>query len=108
MNNPLRPVLDRIALGFTLPQKLGLTALVVLYVVSPIDLIPDVLVGLGWCDDAFIFNLLRKVWLSPTLPPKSGGGRGSSGALKNQVAAAFARARKDFVKGFADGQKGRS
>lgn len=108
MRNPLRPVLDRIALGFTLPQKLGLTALVVLYVISPIDLIPDVLIGLGWCDDAFIINLLRKVWMSPTLRSKGCGGNGSSSALKNQVAAAFTRARMEFAKGFADGQKGRS
>lgn len=59
--------------GFTMPQKLLITAGVVLYVLSPLDVIPDLFLGLGWLDDAFVLNLLRKVWMSPTLPRPDGG-----------------------------------
>ncbi|MCH8554696.1 MAG: DUF1232 domain-containing protein [Schleiferiaceae bacterium] len=33
-------------------------ALVLLYVVNPIDLIPDIILGIGWLDDAFFVTLL--------------------------------------------------
>lgn len=32
----------------------------ILYIVSPIDLIPDFLIGLGWIDDGFIMYFLLK------------------------------------------------
>jgi hypothetical protein len=32
-----------------------------LYILSPVDLIPDVLVGLGWLDDLFVLGLL--LWI---------------------------------------------
>ncbi len=37
--------------------KLILSILAVIYVVSPIDIIPDVILGLGWIDDGTIFLL---------------------------------------------------
>ena len=48
--------------------KLG-TALIVLYVVSPIDLIPDVLPVIGFVDDLIIVPLAIR-WLLNRLPPE--------------------------------------
>ncbi|MCC9620194.1 DUF1232 domain-containing protein [Thalassospira sp. MA62] len=39
------------------------------YLISPVDLVPDVLVGLGWLDDLVIVPLLG--WLSYRSLPKS-------------------------------------
>jgi uncharacterized membrane protein YkvA (DUF1232 family) len=51
-----------------LKSKLILLACVV-YLISPVDLLPDVLVGLGWLDDLVIVPLLG--WLSyRSLPEK--------------------------------------
>jgi uncharacterized membrane protein YkvA (DUF1232 family) len=47
--------------------KLG-TALIVLYVVSPIDLIPDVLPVIGVVDDLIVVPLAIR-WLLARLPP---------------------------------------
>jgi uncharacterized membrane protein YkvA (DUF1232 family) len=47
--------------------KVG-TALIALYVVSPIDLIPDVIPVLGWLDDAIIVPFAIR-WLLSRLPP---------------------------------------
>lgn len=46
--------------------KLG-AALIVLYVVSPIDLIPDFIPGIGWIDDAVLVPLAIR-WLLSRLP----------------------------------------
>lgn len=108
MIKPIQALYARIALGFTRPQKIAITIAAIVYVVSPLDCIPDLILGLGWIDDAFVINLVRKVWMSPTLPPKSGGGSGSSSDLQTRVTAAFTRARKDFAEGFANGREGRS
>jgi uncharacterized membrane protein YkvA (DUF1232 family) len=70
MPNPIRRLLDQCKTGFTLGQKAGLTAAAFVYVISPIDLIPDVFVGLGECDDIAVLVLLFKVWCSPTLSKK--------------------------------------
>jgi len=51
--------------------KLG-TALIVLYVVSPIDLIPDVVPFLGVVDDLVIVPLAIR-WLLKRLPPEIAG-----------------------------------
>jgi uncharacterized membrane protein YkvA (DUF1232 family) len=48
--------------------KLG-TALIVLYVISPIDLIPDFIPGIGWLDDAVLVPLAIR-WLLNRLPPE--------------------------------------
>jgi len=47
--------------------KLG-TALIVLYVISPIDLIPDFIPGIGWIDDAVLLPLAIRFLLN-RLPP---------------------------------------
>jgi len=47
--------------------KLG-TALIVLYVISPIDLIPDFIPGIGWIDDAVLVPLAIRFLLN-RLPP---------------------------------------
>jgi uncharacterized membrane protein YkvA (DUF1232 family) len=48
--------------------KLG-TALIVLYVISPIDLIPDVIPGIGFIDDLVLVPLAIR-WLLKRLPPE--------------------------------------
>ena len=70
--NPLRPLLDRCSRGFTLPQKLGVTALGVLWVISPLDF--DFLPLIGWIDDVMVLDLLRRVWMAPLLPRSDGDG----------------------------------
>jgi uncharacterized membrane protein YkvA (DUF1232 family) len=47
--------------------KLG-TALIVLYVISPIDLIPDFIPGIGMLDDVVLVPLAIR-WLLKRLPP---------------------------------------
>jgi uncharacterized membrane protein YkvA (DUF1232 family) len=47
--------------------KLG-TALIALYVLSPIDLLPDVLPGIGFIDDLVLVPLAIR-WLLKRLPP---------------------------------------
>ena len=46
--------------------KVG-AALIVLYVVSPIDLIPDFIPGIGWLDDAVLVPMAIR-WLLSRLP----------------------------------------
>lgn len=48
--------------------KLG-AALIVLYVLSPIDLIPDFIPGIGFLDDMVIVPLAIR-WLLKRLPPE--------------------------------------
>lgn len=64
----VQKLLARCDAGWTIAQKWGLTALALVYVVSPIDPIPDVLIGPGQLDDLFIAYCLYRVWQSPTLP----------------------------------------
>ncbi|MCP9801794.1 DUF1232 domain-containing protein [Synechococcus sp. RedBA-s] len=70
MLNPLQPLLDRCSRGFTMPQKLGVTALGLLWVISPLDL--DFLPLIGWIDDVMVLDLLRRVWMAPLLPRPNG------------------------------------
>ncbi|MBX3316410.1 MAG: DUF1232 domain-containing protein [Phycisphaeraceae bacterium] len=98
MNNPLRPVLDRIARGFTLPQKVGLTILGVLWVCSPLDL--DFIPIVGWIDDGVVLALIPKIWMAPTLPRP---GSTPSAHLVN-VRNALRRGANDFVQGFNEGR----
>ena len=51
--------------------KLG-TALIVLYVISPIDLIPDFIPGIGFLDDIVLVPLAIRFLLN-RLPPEIGG-----------------------------------
>jgi uncharacterized membrane protein YkvA (DUF1232 family) len=47
--------------------KIG-TALIVLYVLSPIDIVPDTIPLLGWIDDVAIVSFGMR-WLLGRLPP---------------------------------------
>lgn len=64
-----KPLFDRCARGFTMPQKIAFTALGVMWVISPLDF--DFIPLAGWIDDAFIIALLKSVWCGPTLPGAS-------------------------------------
>jgi hypothetical protein len=70
MSNPVKSILERCKTGFTIGQKLLCTAGALLYLVSPIDVIPDVLIPVGLGDDLFLLYLLCRVWASPTLSGK--------------------------------------
>jgi len=50
--------------------KVG-TALIVLYVISPVDLIPDVIPVIGWVDDLVLVPLAIR-WMLNRLPPHIG------------------------------------
>jgi uncharacterized membrane protein YkvA (DUF1232 family) len=106
MINPLRPALDRIALGCTTQQKIVFTIAGVIYVISPFDF--DFIPVLGWVDDGMVIYLVKQLWAGPTLPPKGGAGNALGSALKSKVATTFTHAWKDFAKGFADAHGGRS
>lgn len=71
MLNPFHALLDRCSRGFTISQKLAMTIAGLLWVISPLDF--DFVPVLGWIDDAFVLAMIRKVWMSPTLPRPSGG-----------------------------------
>lgn len=72
MRNPAQTLLARCDVGFYLWQKLALTALGVAYILSPLDVVPDVLIILGWSDDVFVGYLIARIWRSPTLPKTDG------------------------------------
>ena len=40
---------------------MGATALALFYVLSPVDVIPDVLIGLGYVDDALVVSFALKL-----------------------------------------------
>lgn len=68
----IRNILARCNLGFTLGQKVFWTALGLIYFISPIDLLPDILFPpFGFLDDGFVLYLIYCVWKGPTLPPGS-------------------------------------
>jgi hypothetical protein len=73
MKNPAQALLSRCNVGFYLWQKLALTGLTVLYVLSPVDPVPDPIIILGQLDDVYVIYLLIRVWRSPTLPAPDGG-----------------------------------
>lgn len=60
-------LLSRCDAGWTLAQKWGLTALLLVYWISPIDFAPDIIPVLGQCDDVFLTYCLFRVWRSSTL-----------------------------------------
>ncbi len=65
--NPIQSLLNRCSRGFTLPQKLLISVLVFIYILSPIDVLPDFIPVLGWGDDLYALYLAIRVWSSPTL-----------------------------------------
>lgn len=67
MQNPFRAVLDRCQIGFFSWQKWLVTLASAVYVLSPLDAIPDVLGPLGSGDDLLVLYVLYRVWASPTL-----------------------------------------
>lgn len=67
MKNLIRALLGRCSVGFPLWQKVAITGAAFVYVVSPVDLLPDVIPILCWSDDAYVIYLLVQVWRSPTL-----------------------------------------
>ncbi|QYU69184.1 DUF1232 domain-containing protein [Leptolyngbya sp. 15MV] len=81
MANPVSALLKQCSVGFLPWQKAVITAGGLLYVLSPIDLLPDVLPVLGWGDDVFLIYVLFRVWCSPTLP-NSGSGGSSGGCIQ--------------------------
>lgn len=99
MFNPLRPALDRIDRGFTLPQKVGLTILGFLYVVVPVDF--DFVPLLGWVDDGAVIYLGICMWFGPTLPFPNGGGVAS----KSRLLELLRHQASEFANGFKEGQR---
>lgn len=70
MSSPVADITKQCPSGFTLGKKLALTLGFLLYVISPIDVVPDPLLPFGIIDDGVALVLLVRVWLSPTLPGK--------------------------------------
>lgn len=68
MPNPIGLILDRCRGGLTAGQKWCWCAGLLAYVISPIDLIPDFILGLGQLDDLGAIVLIVRVLMSPTLP----------------------------------------
>lgn len=86
-------------MGVSLGQILCIVGALV-YILSPVDLIPDLLVGLGWVDDLFVLGLL--LWLLTGLRRHPEGPSRSSdpyailgverGATPEEIRAAYRRA----------------
>lgn len=55
-----------------------------LYMLAPIDFLPDIIPGLGWLDDLVIL-ILGWAWLSRELGRYRGGGGGSGGAGDGRI-----------------------
>ena len=66
MANPVSTILAQCPTGFTLGKKLKITVCILLYLISPIDCIPEFLMPFGIMDDLFAVFLLLRVWFSPT------------------------------------------
>lgn len=64
---PIRRLFDECEIGLTLGRKVRLTLLIALYVISPLDLAPDVVPICGQADDLVAVILLVRVLCSPTL-----------------------------------------
>ncbi len=68
MSNPVSAILKQCPIGFTAHKKALLTLAVLCYLISPLDIIPDILLPFGVIDDGVALFMLIRVWLSPTLP----------------------------------------
>ena len=68
MSNPVSAILKQCSIGFTARKKALLTLGVLGYLISPLDIIPDILLPFGVLDDGMALFVLIRVWLSPTLP----------------------------------------
>lgn len=97
MKSPIQFLLSRCEIGFYPWQKVALTALGVAYVLSPLDMIPDIFLLIGWSDDLAVILFLMRVWRSPTLPKLDGGEPALAPAPCRQ-AAPFPNARVPVVR----------
>lgn len=68
MSYPVKNILSECQTGFTVGRKFRITLCVLIYLVSPIDLIPEPLLPFGVMDDLFALFLMLRVLVSPTLP----------------------------------------
>jgi len=70
MTGPYRALWRRCARGFTLRQKLAILVLGMVYTVSSVDLMPDVIPVLGQIDDLAALALVVRAMLGPTHAPR--------------------------------------
>ena len=97
MKSPIQFLLSRCETGFFPWQKVALTALGAAYVLSPLDMLPDILFPIGFGDDVAVILLLVRVWRSPTLP-KLDGGEPALAPAPCQRSAPFPNARVPVVR----------
>ena len=68
MSNPVSSILKQGNTGFTVGKKVALTLGLGLYLLSPLDLVPEFLFPpIGLLDDGVALYMLFRVWTSPTL-----------------------------------------
>ena len=58
MANPISSILNQCQTGFTIGKKLKLTIIAIVYLVSPVDVDPDLLLPFGVVDDGVVLFLL--------------------------------------------------
>lgn len=70
MKNPVFALLARCNTGFYPWQKAALAVLILVYIASPVDIMPDIIPLVGWGDDVGALYLLCRILGSPTLPKR--------------------------------------
>ncbi len=99
MAHPFSKVFEQCKVGFPLWQKWLMTGAVVIYGVSPVDALPDVLPPITWLDDLFMVYVLVRVWRSPTLPRLVGDGAASV----SRIGRVLRHHANEFAQGFKEG-----
>jgi uncharacterized membrane protein YkvA (DUF1232 family) len=82
---PVRRLFEQCEIGFTLGRKLKLTGLLMLYLIFPIDLIPEFIPVLGLMDDLVALALLIRVWCSPVLKHDPAHSTASQAVIRDEV-----------------------